>query len=140
MPWRKVNLENPSTQSSALQEHVEQMAASSVDTIIGDVRQLPRKRHARIRAPQAANWTLVKMAQRRGALIHSRGYIAHSACTQCQANNGLFTECVLLDGYMGGRCTNCFMNRNQQNDATACSLATEGERLERFMSTYTQIF
>lgn len=112
MPWTKVDLENLPTEPQALQEHIEQMAASSVDTIIRGVRQLPGKRHAHLRDSQAANWTLVKMVQRRGALIHSRGYTPPSACTQCQANNGLFTDCVLLDGYMGGSCTNCFMNRN----------------------------
>lgn len=125
---RKVDLKNLPTEPQALQEHIEQMAASSVDTIIQEVRQLPWKRHAYLKDPQAASWTLAKMVQRRGALIHSRRYTAPSACTQCQANNGLFTDCVLLDGYMGGRCTNCFMNRKQQNDASSCSLAAEGKR------------
>lgn len=46
MPRRKVDLKNLPTEAQALQEYIEQMAASSVDTIIRDVRQLPWKRHA----------------------------------------------------------------------------------------------
>ncbi|KAL8718671.1 MAG: hypothetical protein Q9225_004224 [Loekoesia sp. 1 TL-2023] len=71
MPRRKVDLENLPTVPQALQERIEEMAASSMDTILRDVRQLPWTRHAHLRDSQAANWTLVRMVQRRDRALEA---------------------------------------------------------------------
>ena len=127
MGRKRVDVMNLPKDPQPLRERIEEAARASTDTMLTQVLQLPSQRLVHLRDPEVNAWTLEKMVPKQGALAHTRGYIATEACTACQANGGLFTECVLLDGYMNGKCTNCFMIRNQRNRPMNCSLATESK-------------
>ena len=110
-----------------LQELIEAVAKQSVDTVLIYVRQLPFMRKVLLRNPQQTGWDLNRVFRKQGALIQRRGDVANSACIQCQANRGLFTQCVLLDKFMGGGCASCFLSRYKNGRAATCSLATQSK-------------
>ena len=127
MTRKKLDLINLPQDPQLLQELVEAVAERSVDPILVYVRQLPFKRNALLRIPQQTEWNLDRLSRKQGALIQSRGDVANSPCIHCQANGGLFVQCVLLDKFMGGGCANCFSSRQRNGKPTDCSLATEGK-------------
>ncbi|KAL9124179.1 MAG: hypothetical protein Q9217_006469 [Psora testacea] len=130
MGRKKVDVINLPKDLQPLLERIEEAARASTDTMLTQVLQLPSRRLILLRDPEVTAWTLEKMVPKQGTLAHTRGYIATEAYTECQANGALFTECVLLNGYMNGKCTNCFMIRNQRDRPMDCSLATENRVLE----------
>jgi len=56
------------------------------------------------------------------ALAYSRGQVMDgtTACRSCKRDNGPFVECVVLEGYMNGSCSNCHYNA----EGTRCSFRT----------------
>lgn len=52
---------------------------------------------------------VTRSAQVRATAAHRRGIVAPQPCKTCREGNLVvkFSECVTLDGYLGGRCTNC---------------------------------
>lgn len=40
-------------------------------------------------------------------LVQASGVVAHRACTSCEAEEGIFAECVFVKEYLGGSCAGC---------------------------------
>ncbi|KAL8745041.1 MAG: hypothetical protein Q9190_002790 [Brigantiaea leucoxantha] len=140
MPRKKFDVVNLPTDPQLLQDLIEALAERSTDTAIKHVRQLPVKRQILLRDPQA-KWQLSKLREKRAALIQTRGDVAASACFQCQANKGLFTQCVVLDGFIQGGCVNCFLTRSHSDNSRSCSLRTDDRKVEaarRYIKDYNR--
>ena len=125
MGRKKLDLINLPQHPKRLQELIEAAAGRSIDAVLRCVRQMPCKRNALLRSHHEPRFVLTTLSVKQGALIQSRGDAAKIACDNCQANKGPFTESVLLDNLIGGRCANCFATRPK--GTVACySLQTEG--------------
>lgn len=121
MGRKKLDLINLPQHHKRLQELIEAAASRSIDAVLRCVRQMPCKRNALLRSHHEPRIELTTLSVKQGALIQSRG----DAANNCQANKGPFTESVLLDNLIGGRCADCFVTR-PKGTVACCSLQTEG--------------
>jgi hypothetical protein len=128
MPRRKFQLKDLPEDPKHLQRLIEDVADRSVNPDVEDMLKMPKTRNATLRIRLSTKFELNLPIQKKGALAQSRGHVAPKSCKRCADNGGPFTECVLLDGHLGGGCANCFLTR-QNGKAVTCSHATEGMRL-----------
>ena len=128
MPRPKFDLKSLPEDPKHLQQLIEDVADCSIDPDIEDLLKMPKSRNTTLRTSLSTKFELTRPAQRKGALGHSRGHVAPKSCQRCADNGGPFPECVLLDGYLGGGCTNCYVTR-KGGKAVMCSHATEGMQL-----------
>jgi hypothetical protein len=125
MPRRKFELKDLPEDPKRLQQLIEDVADRSVDPDIEDMLKMPKTRDATLRTGLSTKFELTLPIQKKGAFAQSRGHVAPKYCKCCADNGGPFTECVLLDGHLGGGCANCYLTR-QNGRPVICSHATEG--------------
>lgn len=82
------------------------------------------QRKAHLRPGSKLHLTLT--TQRIAAVAQIFGLQAETPCSHCQAGEGPFIECILLDGYLVGGCANCYYDRTDVGKAQKCSNATQG--------------
>ena len=128
MPRRKFELKDLPEDHKRLQQLIEDVADRSTARDIVNMLKMPKMRDTTLRTSLSTKFELTLPIQKKAALVQSRGYVAPKSCKRCTDNGGPFTECVLLDGYLGGGCANCYLTR-QNEHAVICSHATEGMRL-----------
>jgi hypothetical protein len=129
MPRRKFELKHLPEDPKRLQQLIEDVVTyRSVDLDMVDMLKMPKMRDTTLRTILSTKFELTLLSQKKGALAQSRGYIAPKTCKRCTENGGPFTECVLLDRYLGGGCANCYLTR-QSGHPVVCSHTTEGMRL-----------
>lgn len=129
MPYKKLDLKNLPDDDGELQRLIEDSLRRSEDPGIISIKQLPLQRKVRLRPDH--EFQLALPAQRKAALVQGRGNVAATTCDHCKANEGPFTECIILDEYIGGGCANCYGARRGLNKHIKCSLATEGKKFAR---------
>jgi len=125
MPRRKFELKDLPEDPKRLQQLIEDTADRSTDPDFADVLKMPKMRDTTLRTSLSPKFGLALITQKKGALAQSRGHVAPNLCKHCADNGGPFTECVLLDGHLGGGCANCYLTRRGDHPVV-CSHATEG--------------
>jgi hypothetical protein len=108
-----------------LQQLIEDVTDRATDPDFADMLKMPKMRDTTLRTSPSTKFELTLNTQKKGALAQSRGHVAPKLCKRCADNGGPFTECVLLDGHLGGGCANCYLTR-QNEHAVVCSHTTEG--------------
>lgn len=67
---------------------------------------MPFKKIVLLRPRHKPKFELKSLSRKQGALIQSRGDVAENAYVKCEASEGPFTQCVLLDIHIGSGCAN----------------------------------
>jgi len=126
MPRRLVAVrKEPPKDPERLQQLIEDTARTSQSNAIKQIRFLPKKRNATLRANLDTPFDLALPSKQLAALSQSRGYAPQEPCNNCAAVEGPYTECILLDEHLCGRCANCY-HTPLKCVGTPCSHATEG--------------
>lgn len=80
---------------------------------------LPDARHLEFRALDSNDLpNLVRMQNLEAAVGYTVGDLVQPQCTSCAAGHGQFLECVRVEGYLHGSCTNCHFG----GEGARCSL------------------
>ena len=127
MPRRLVKVrKDPPREPNRLQQLIEDTARQSQSNFIKQIRLLPKKRNATLRANLDAPFDLVLPSRQVAGIVQSRGYIPPEPCSNCAAGRGPYAECIYtLDEHLSGGCANCHHTR-VKGAAARCSHATEG--------------
>jgi hypothetical protein len=72
---------------------------------------------------------LQKSARRIAAVAYILGVQSETPCNLCQAGQGAFVDCVLLDDSLLGGCVNCYYDRTDDGRGKRCNHATQGRHI-----------